>query len=84
MPHLSNAPLVVTRHAGHQDFVPGEKELRYQFMLSGKVDTSIIQHRTFSFEPSIDFSTIINLALLAFFVVAALLLWLAFYLVRRF
>ena len=84
MPHLSNATLVTLEHAGHQDLIPGQLELRNQFMVNGKIDLSLIEHRKISFEPAIGFSMFAKLALAASILMPLLLIALVIFLVRRF
>jgi hypothetical protein len=84
MPHLSDATLVITNHAGHQDLVNGELKLRNQFMANGKIETGLLEHRDMSFEPAIGFSMIAKLAVVASILLPLLLIALVVFLTKRF
>lgn len=83
MPHLPNGTLVTLRHAGHQDLVPGEREIYYHFLATGEVDRSLISERPISFKPMIGVALLVKGALGIIAVLALLFLYIVLRITRR-
>lgn len=83
MPYLPNGTLVPMQHAGHQDLVPGERELYYHFLATGEVDMSLISDRPISFKPMIGVALAVKLALGAAVLLGLLILYVLMRITRR-
>lgn len=83
MPHLPNGTLVTLRHAGHQDRVPGEREIYYHFLATGEVDRSLIGERPISFKLMIGVALLVKGALAAIALAALLVLYILMRITRR-